>query len=131
MIVDETPTTWGYGNDGNQPTRNEILELADKLHRNDPLLSEDQAYEKAKHKLIPIIIRALIDQLPDHVQHKPGDQFWPDIFYVGGSNFARGRLDENLTYHLRHTDGINHYDLFQQQCLIQLIENIAQLSAID
>jgi hypothetical protein len=130
MTTNETPTTWGYGFGGDQPTHNEILELANKLYRNNLCVSEDIAYEKAKRELTPTIIQALIDQLPG-IQHQSGDQFWPDIFRINDRIFARGRLDENLTYHLRHTDGVNHYDLFQQKCLIQLIEDIVRLSSTD
>ena len=124
-------TTYGYGNEGNQPTHATIFEQAVKLRQENPLLTASQAFEAAKQLLTPTIIQALINQLPGHIQHKPGDQFWPDI-YVNSqlSSNIRGRLDENLVYHLRHQDGVSHYDLFQQQHLTQLITDLVRLFVI-
>lgn len=112
------------------PTYRDILKRTTQLSEQDSSLSSDQAFIEAKKQLIPIVIQALLDQLPTNISHRPGDQFYPDLYFAGQNekHFARGRLDENLTYHIWRPEGTSHYDLFQQSDLSQLIDDLSRWS---
>jgi len=121
-----------------QPTKRDILDLVAEISAKDPSLTSDQVFEQARRQLVPTIILALLEQLPANVEHHCGDQFYPDLYYTvetdgSPSLFARGRLDENYTYHLWRREKTmtitNDYDLFRQNDLLRLIADLSQLAS--
>lgn len=102
-----------------QPTLREVKELARKIVEEDGI-DYIPAFEQAKKELVPIIINAIISQLPDNIEHEPGDNFYPDVFFTKSivrkltednqamyvadtivrSRFARGKLDDDFQYKL-------------------------------
>lgn len=116
--------------ESNQPTYRDVLKLATQLCEKDLSLTLDQALIEAKKQLTPTIIQALLDQLPTHINHRPGDQFYPDLYFTDQNqkHFARGRLDENFTYHLWRPEDTSHYDLFRQTDLLRLIGDLSRWS---
>lgn len=121
----------------NQPTLREVKELAKQIVAEHPNEDYSIALKEAKEKLIPTVIKAIIAELPEYIEHEPGDNFYPDTFCNRGSEekFARGMLDENSHYHLymRHnpdSSKILHYDLCLEDDLQRLINDILWASQI-
>lgn len=117
-----------------QPTNRDVLELAAEIGEKDPTLTCDQAFEKARHQLVPTIIQAILQQLPANVEHHCGDQFYPDLYHAVNADgtsklFARGCLDENYTYHVWRNGKTTSYDLFREADLSRLIDELVQLAS--
>ena len=111
------------------PTNRQIQELAKKLQAQDQL-TEQQALLVAKQQLIPITVQAIILELQQYnIIHRPGDSFYPDRYYNEfGHLIARGKLDQDFTYHIWTKQIAVCYDLYQAAQLVKLVADLIQLS---